>query len=63
MVPKFTAKFTFVNNDNASLNKEKNDLLGKKHFEKGLLILVCIKLFQYKMKTNSEIMKVQHKIT
>ena len=63
MVPKFTAKFTFVNNDNASLNKEKNDLLGKKHFEKGLLILVCIKFFQYKVKTNSEIMKVQHKIT
>ena len=63
MVPKFTAKFTFVNNDNASLNKEKHYLLGKKHFEKGLLILVCIKLFQYKMKPNSEIMKVQHKIT
>ena len=33
-------KFTAINNDNASLKKEKNDLLGKKHLEKGLLILV-----------------------
>ena len=33
-------KFTVVNNDDASLNKEKkNDLLGKNHFKKGLLIL------------------------
>ena len=37
--------------------------MGKKHFEKGLLILVFIKFFQYKVKTNSEIMKGQHKIT
>ena len=57
-------KFTVVNNDNASLKKEKkNDLLGKKHFRKVLLILVCIKFFQYKVKTNSEIIKVKHKIT
>ena len=55
-------KFTVVNNDYASL-KKKNDLLGKKHFKKGLLILVCIKFFQYKVKTNSEIIKVKHKIT
>ena len=56
-------KFTDVNNDNASLKKEKNYLLGKKHFEKGVLILVRIKFFQYKVKTNSEIIKVKHKIT
>ena len=53
MVPKLTA----------TLKKEKKYLLGKKHFKKGLLILVCIKFFQYKVKTNSEIIKVKHKIT
>ena len=53
MVPKLTA----------TLKKEIKYLLGKKHFKKGLLILVRIKFFQYKVKTNSEIIKVKHKIT
>ena len=53
MVPKLTA----------TLKKEIKYLLGKKNFKKGLLILVRIKFFQYKVKTNSEIIKVKHKIT
>ena len=45
-------KFTVVNNNNASLKKKKR-----------LLILLRMKFFQYKVKTNSEIIKVKHKIT
>ena len=57
-------KLTVVNNDDASLNREKkNDLLGKNHFKKGLLILVSTKFFQYKGKTNSGILDCNRDLT
>ena len=56
-------KFSVINNDNTSLNNEKNDLLGKNHFKKGLLILVCTKFFQYKGKTNSGILDCNRGLT
>ena len=43
--------------------KKKNDLLSKNHFGKGSLILVCIKFFQYKVKTNYGILDCNRGLT
>ena len=60
----YHCKFTVVNNNNASLNEEKNDLLSKNHFRKGSLILVCTKFFQYnRVKTNYGILDFNRGLT
>ena len=46
-----------------SKQRKKNDLLGKNHFEKGSLTLVCTKFFQHKVKTNSGILDCNRGLT
>ena len=56
-------KLTVVNNDNVSLNKKKKELLGKNHFKKGSLTLVCTNFVQYKVRTNSGILDFNRGLT